>query len=290
MANIALLHPPTYGSTQLAGVFEVNPAARGRVERPTADGAVEAYLAFLLEQDPRLEVSTYDVAAALSLTGFGALSGGVTAWDALVDADGVKLAEGAVQYSAAHAVTMPRRLSASQEGPCTVSLESVVTGGTWSVATGQTLSAFADGGNDVFYGLGPVHLNGTPITGVRGVEVDFGIGEGLLRTDGDVAIAAVAALGKLPSVLLRVVPDGGLGVAGVQAALDGEDGFEVWFRKRAAFGYAAGSVHVKLQFLNGQIRREGTTGRQREVQYRVIPSRVTATATMSISTAAALPA
>ena len=290
--KIALLHPVTVGSSQIAGVFDVSVLAGENVVRPTADGAIDPFLAMLVGIDPRVQFSTYDLKAGLDVTSLSPVAGAIEAFDAVIGVDGVKAASGAVRYNAANAVTFPRSVSLTQDQPATATFETIVTGSDFTVATGATLSAFAAVGRDVFFGLGPLSVNGSAITGVTSISLDYAVQEFLLRADGNIATNAVAAIERIPIVTITAFPDSGISAFGVQAALDGDDGLEFFARKRTRVGYVgdATAEHVKFQMKNGIIKRSNTSGSPRVITYTVYPDRTTADAIMTVNTATAISA
>lgn len=288
--KIALLHPVTIGSGQIAGVFDVSVMAGENVVRPTADGSIDPFLAMLQGIDPRVMTSTYDVAGALAAAGIGGVAGAVEAYDAVIGVDGVKAASGAVKYSATNAVTFPRSVSLQQDNPATASVETIVTGSDFTVAASQSLSAFTDIGSNVFFGLGPLSVNGTTITGITSVDLTFAVQEFLLRSDGAIHTQAVAAIARIPIITVTAFPDSGIAQFGTRAALNGTTGAIFYARKRTQVGYVADATaqHVRFQMKNGIISRSNTAGSPRLITYTIYPDRVTADAIMAISTASAI--
>lgn len=288
--KIALLHPVTVGSSQIAGVFDVSVLAGENVVRPTADGAIDPFLAMLVGIDPRVQFSTYDLKAGLDVTSLSPVAGAVESYDAIIGVDGVKAAAGAVKYSAANAVTFPRSVSLTQDQPATATFEAIVTGSDFTVAASATLSAFTDIGNDIFFGLGPLSVNGAAITGVTSINLNYAVQEFLLRADGAIATQAVAAIQRIPVITITAFPDSGISAFGVEAALDGTDGLEFYARKRTRVGYVADATaeHVKFQMKNGIIKRSNTAGSPRVITYTVYPDRTTADAIITVNTASAI--
>jgi hypothetical protein len=289
--KIALLHPVTVGAAQIGGITDVTVSSGENIIRPTADGSIEPFLAMLQDADPRINFTTMNIKAGLDVTGFSvSASGAIEAYDAVVGVDGVKAANGAVKYSASAAVVFPRSLSCSQSEVAQLTLEAIVTGGDLTVAVSQALSAYSAGGSNVFFGLGPVSVNGTALSGISAVSITFGVQEFLLRADGAIHAQAVAAIGKVAEISITGFPDTAWATFGNSVQLNNTAGLVMYLRKRTRTGYVADGTaeHIRLQVKNGIITRSQTAGQPRQATFTLRPDRTTADAGILINTASAI--
>jgi hypothetical protein len=294
MAKVLTLHPVTLNTTQIDGIYQVVPTDGVEVLRPLSDGNVDPYLAMVGARTPGATWATYNLKAALDLVGISAFNtGDAELWDALRNVDGSRATGGAVKVTLANAVTMPRSISAAQDGPATMTLQSWGVGTTpVTVQTSQNVSAFTPG-SATFYGLGPALLNGsTALVGLQSVNVDFGLQEFVLRTDGDVTPKQVVIQARQPSITLVCIGDTARGlVAAGGTVLNGTTGLRVVLRKRSATGFVANATaeHIIIQAKNGVVTGQQTDGDPRAFTLRCDISRTNADAPLIISTASAVP-
>jgi hypothetical protein len=288
--KIALLHPVTLGAAQLGGVTDVVVSSGENVLRPLSDGAIDPFLAMLQDLQASISVTSFDIKAALDITGFASVAGAVEAYDAVIGVDGVKAANGAVKYNAAAATIFPRSLNVAQSEAAQITLEAIVSGSDMTVGVSQALSAYTALGNNKFWGLGPVSVNGTAMAGVASISINFGIEPFILRADGAITPQAVSITSRVPEITITTYPDTAWATFGNSVALNNTAGLEFYLRKRTAIGYVADGTaeHIKLQIKNGIITRSQTAGQPRQGTFTVRPHRTTADAGIILNTASAI--
>lgn len=162
------------------------------VQTLRGDGNVDEHFATIIASRPRFTLTTTALAKALTVCGFGGLdlSSGADIWFQKVAAKGTRAGSSShtrVTYS--DGLLLPRRISASQGQIATMEFEGIATsddGTTAPMSIATSASLAGSPGTTEAFTLGPVSVGGSTLAGVTEVEVDFGIEEALIESDGGV--------------------------------------------------------------------------------------------------------
>jgi hypothetical protein len=271
--SVIRLHPVTINTGQLDGITEVARTDGNQVIRPTPDGILDPKSSFRSAANPRIMVATLSIGAALTLLGTkGILAAPFVAWGALEGEDGDKSATGAYKATMANCRLLPRSLTVSTDDNAMLTFEAIGYGSDISYAFDQNLSAIISGNDsDDAFALGPVKVNGELVETVQAVTINFGLTEFVERGDGLILPKSVGLTApRLPTISVGVM-DGsharkvmrGSGPFSGVKPLDGTNGVQVWFKKRAEDGdfVAAGTAsHVKISATHGMGSNQGAAG------------------------------
>lgn len=300
---IKTLYPVTIGTDVLDGIIEATPDFGHRTTRPISDGLADPYFSAVISQAPRMAFTTLALAKGLALVGFESVVANVTMYDATRGDDG-EFASGAnhVKYVMASGITVPRTLNIPARGDASMSFETMgysnSTTAPLTFTTAQSLGSYTPGSEELF-GLGPVYINGSQITSLVGVSVDFGFSLQADMSDGVIWPKEVKVMSRLPVIRIRTSDSGNLVRALTASAsnyrgalcLDGTNGLKLWAKKRACAdgGYVADATaeHVLITALDGTVTVGPVTGPNRECVITVEPRRES-TASVAIDTTAAI--
>lgn len=281
------LFPVLQGSNLFDGIIDVTPDRGLAVSRPITDGQADPYFAATVASVPKIGWTTVAIAKALGFLGFASAVGNVTAYDQKIGDDG-EAASGSVhtKYVLSSALTVPRTLSIPERGDASISYEAMGYNASstepLTVTDSQALGSYTPG-NEELFGLGPVKINGTTISGIVSVSVNFGFNLIMENSDGLLWPKDCKVLSRLPVITITTLDTSALlsatGASGRGSlCLDGTNGLELWARKRACGGYVADATaeHVKIQALDGVVRVGSVSGSSRRGVIIVEPRRESA--------------
>ena len=262
--SIYVIHVPDLGGTSWEGVSSQSLSRSVSVSRPIADGNVWPGIAAITSDTATFSATGFDIAGGLAISGLnGADLSNVIVYGAKMAAAGAKAGSTVhVSHTMAKAYVVPRRLTASQGGNATLTLDTIgySTTGASPVASATGVSLSADvGGASALYTLGPIEVAGTAYSNHMSVDVDFGVGVTVLACDGDVGSKLVVTTAAAPTVTVSTYDQATAAAIDDGLAASG-DGVEIWFRLRSETGFASGSVHGKLTAANGILVPLGVTG------------------------------
>jgi len=221
---------------------------------------------------PTIAFSTTAVATALAKVG--------TAGLALAAADAVTcyfqmLANGGLRAGASlhlkvlvsDGIIIPMTLAAAGDAPASIDYQVVATyDGTNApliVTPNQSLAGAPTVG-ELFF-LGPVKINGTQVTGVQSIEVDFGISLVVRGSDGLLYPSFVAIAAIAPTIRITTTDVEALSTFGIDGTGQSATASEVYFRAGVDGGTRAAnatSVHLKIATTasKGRISVQGVGG------------------------------
>ena len=126
-------------------------------------------------------------------------------------------------------------------GPATVNCDIIATyDGTNApiiIASGATIAVTPSA--SVAWVLGPISVNGTPLSGVQSVTIDFGLTEVTRSSDGEVYATFAALMTRSPRISLTTDKATYLATAGITGVAQGDTDSVVYLRK-----VASGSTRV----------------------------------------------
>ena len=285
-----------FNTTVLGGVAAVLFSANDIPFRPLADGMPDPGFFGILESRPRIGLSTYDIKAALSYASLDgtALSGaGFTAPWRPVAKDGIRTAANSYLLTVPAGMVLPRRLSVSQGSNAQIDLEIIAcnTSGTIPFTFASSSTSLFAPTQDVAYTLGPVYLNGSQLTDVQGIDIDFGIREWVTGGDGLPFPKSCGVIERLPIIQVRTL-DPSIGatlLAGGYVATQ----FDVYLRRLIQGGggtdSGSNSTHLKIACNVGGAHSLGMGARMSETGFTLEPYYASSTAQMILTADQALP-
>lgn len=201
-----------------------------------------------------------------------------------------------MKVSVTEGLLVPRTIRATQGGgPATIDADLVCTyDGTNAPVTflaSQTLPATAAA--DIGFVLGPVSVNGTALSGVQSVTVDFGNALIVQGGDGDAYPTFVALLTQRPMISVTTSKASYIATAGIYGVAQTATDSTIYFRKLTAGGTRvadATAEHIKISVDQGRIEPVSTTyGAGAIAQgFNIIPEYDGTAAILAISTASAI--
>ena len=245
------------GGTALGGIINTDKPTGTVTEEIATDGNVYARFQSMLTQDPIPTFTTHAVAAALALCGVTGLkiddlTGGFSLY-AQQRAQGGTRESGSshIKYNVTDGILVPTTLSVSQDGSATLSYSATARSDSGAapmiITDSQALPSTTD---DERFGIGPVDIGGTTITGVTGIDIDFGLTVRGTHGDGDVYPSFVSIDLIQPSITFRVL-DASVAVSSVPlAGVLGTHADTIFYLRKRALGgqYVSDATaeHVKF--------------------------------------------
>ena len=255
MAGLFTDHVADLGGTQIEGIASQSINRGIAVSGEPLDGEVRAGELHISRMDVRAELATTEIATALAAVGAdGAALSDVILYFAKKTTGVGKTSGGAhVSHTFATALVVPRRLTVSGQGVAqlTYSIIPYKADGTIpvAVATTASLPAITAISGEKFR-LGPVIIEGTTLTGITSVSVDFGLTVDPEVSDGDIYAKTAVITRQMPKIEIRTLDQASIATltAGGKAVTNGVSGTKIYLRKTAADGiFSSGSDHVLVE-------------------------------------------
>lgn len=282
-------------ATALGGVAAINFISQDGEFRPVADGLTDPGFAGILQSTQRLGIATYDLKQGIAAAGWNgtALSGaGLLSYVRPLTAGSVSASASSYLLTIATGMLVPRSLSAAQGSPAMLELECIPynTSGTIPFTFATSSAAFNTPTQNQAYTLGPVLLNGSAIADVESVQIDFGINEQILMSDGTTFVKSAAIESRMPVVTINTrsaalasqVLAGGFAVTQL----------DIYFRRvtvGAGIAANASEVHALCSINVGVASNLQVQGRNVGTTIRVLPFYASATAVVALSSDVAIP-
>jgi len=251
-------------------------------ELAAADGCVDPKYVAVMSQEPRLRVSTTALATVLGKVGISGLlieasgSSGlnaVEAWLQKMLSGGTRTPPTTAEHtklSIGNGLIIPRTINAPLNAFATYDLEisAISSDGSTSPLT-ITGSQQLTGSPDVTeaFVCGPVKINGSAITGIEDITVDFGIEEIVRQGDGEAYPTFVGIMNRNPSIRVRSSNVGILSTLTAAGAEQGASDSVVYLRKVDEGGTRvadATSEHISFTIDDGRISCQTVGGSQGE--------------------------
>jgi len=270
----------------------------------SGDGQVYPSFSAAGSISPRVTFSTTAVLTALTAVG---VTGVAVAADALVTMYLQKYAEGGLRAGATSHLKMvaskgllvPRRLSASMDG-VTMEYELITvfdgTNAPIILTADQSLAGSPSTGE--LFVVGPVKINDVQLEGIQAIELDFGIGEIVRISDGQVYPTYVAIGSIAPTLTIETTEALALNTFGVDGTAQGATASEFYLRAVSPGGTRvinATASHIKIvnTASKGRISAEAVRGVHGDVVGTSIVIALTSSGTahpLTITKGAAIPA
>lgn len=263
---------------------------------PLADGAPDPGFTGVVEAGSMMDIELYDIEQAATFAAWGgtALSGnGVIAYFRNLPDSAVRAAAGSYKATIATGTALPRYLRAAQGSLAAfgVSVIGHNTGGTVPMVIESTSTALTSPTQGVAFTLGPCYLNGSLLSGVTAVNLDFGIQGQEERCDGKVYPSSYGIESRRPSVMIETLN-------AATAAVIGSGGFAVtqfdFYLQQVTLGgggvvAAASTVHFKVAINVGNASNLVMGGRRLANGFRLTPFVASGTAAIIMTADQALP-
>lgn len=181
----------------------------------TSDGDANPTFVAVSGQNPTMEFSTIKLTNALTTIGVNGLKidsdvddDGLEAWFRQVDEGGTrKIGSNHTKMTINEGIITPTNLTADNDTPATLNyLVSITYDGTNDpivFAGSEALEGVATA--DVYHTLGPININGTTVTGIQSMSVDFGNAVRTLRGDGQEWPTFVYSQAIAPTIRFRTL-------------------------------------------------------------------------------------
>jgi len=212
MATLYTVGPATFGATAINQVTGSDYNAGLEAVLLAADGSVSPTFVAVGQQAPRITMETTKVGTVL--TAIAAAGSTISSPSALFSTTLRKRVAGGrlsvttdnVSLSCTDGIIVPRRLSIPHVPPASLSFEVIpITSNQANAPITLAVNAAAPTPDDVseIYCVGDVDLGATEIDGVMDIEIDFGIAERVLMSDGNVWPSQVCIVRQAPTAVIR---------------------------------------------------------------------------------------
>lgn len=197
-----------------------------------ADGSHLPTFSGMEDQSPRIGFTSLAISAALGVVGYAGLkitTGALfDAWFQKIDQGGTRVA-GANHFGITvnEGMIVPRTITAGLGSPASINYDVVPSyDGSNNPLVFSTIASLPAGATvDELYTVGKGSVNGTALTGVVGVTIDFGISLYVNRADGDYWPTFVAIRNIVPSIRFQVIKADALNTFGLTGTeIDGSSG------------------------------------------------------------------
>ena len=238
------------------------------VVRARAGGSITPTHASVRSLDPRVTLETPHIAAALGVTG---MLGALIASDALLTMFSKQRSGTGFAGTLSHlqmvmnkGILVPRQLTAGLDGS-SLTLEAIgVYDGSNEVIVvtdSQTYSG-TDAISEAFL-VGPVMLNGTEVTRIQSITVDFGLDVHITRGSGQVRPEEVSIRAQSPSIQFVTTDASVLDTTGIDGVAQGATDSVVYLRKLDENGTVVADgtgQHISFTIDDGVITTEDIGG------------------------------
>lgn len=207
----------------------------------SVDGGVDPTFAAVKSLVPKISLSTNAIASGLGVAGMNAAnitSDALFYFQKLADGGTRATGDSHLKMTVAKGMVFPRSISASHDEPAEMSYEvlCLTDGGGAPVVIEKNQALSGTPVVDQLYVAGPVVINGTTLSGVKSINIDFGIKETVLASDGEVYPSFAGIMNRQPKISidlfdLDVMAD--FGIAGVP---QGDTDTIIYLRKVAPGG------------------------------------------------------
>lgn len=238
---------------------------------PLADGSIERTHNVVTDDRGKRTIQCMDIDTVLSEIGVaGATLSTITWYDAVLAEAGAKSSSSVhVLHTMSDGYGIPRNISVTSKGSATISFDvkAEVSSKPWTIAADQALGAGTPG-VDKQYGMGPLSVNGSAVSQIESVNINFGNSELEDTSDGAIGVNEIKTGAHLP-VLSFACGDSEFKATVDNAIALSSTGLVFYLRRRAVGGthYVADETteHIKIAIKDGLIKPAGTTtvgGRQ----------------------------
>lgn len=295
------LHPASLAGTVIGGIQSANVNPGVTTTRPMADGTVDSYFVAVVAEDPVITITSLDVAAVLGVTNWTAVAGTVVVAEAkLADAGTKASGSNHVLHTMTTALIMPQRISCGVRDNAVITVKCVGYNSSGSPALTSAnlsaLTAYTQDTNKVF-GLGPVTVNGTALSSVQNLDIDFGMSEITNPGDGftaplDVNVGARLFTATFTTTDINLINSFCSGSSGTKySGVPISSTTKLFLRKRANDRVVADGTaeHIKFLINNGIIYWTEIQGsKPRAIAVRIEANATSGAAAVTIDPASAI--
>jgi len=224
------------------------------------DGSVDPTYIAIGNQSPRISLTTSKIATALGLCSIGGLAMTAGTFFFQQIASGGTRATGSshTKLAATTGFVIPRRLSAQLNQPATIEYDVICLSNAGAAPITATKSQALAGTPDAdeCYVAGKVAINGTALSGVQSISIDFGITEIVMSGDGDVYPSFAAVMSRQPRITIEVPDTDLLADFGTEGDVQGATDSIVYLRKVSEGGTRVADEteeHISLTIDDGHV-------------------------------------
>ena len=220
MEPLYILQAVQAGGTTLSGTTGHSANTGSRIQTDALDGAYAGRAAYMTGQEPKADFSTKNISGAIGLLGTVVKSlatlGGLKLWLQMVT--GPVTSGTGLSRILTEGLVYPTRLNVSHGGDAEMSYEAIAVQGTQPIIDAQTGNLPSLETAPVFT-LGPCWLGNIRMTGLKSVEVAFGVSAIVEGVDGAVRPTRIGIQAFNPVVTVSGIEPGWFAEAGIP--LDG---------------------------------------------------------------------
>jgi hypothetical protein len=294
--HIAAVVGPTGQIHQIVDQY-VDPRTEELIE--SVDGQVDPTFAAIMSQSPMLGWSTRALATALGYCGIGGLAMTGTGTDIYFQPSaqgGTRTTTDCTKFATTNGIVCIESISAQQGAPASLTQMAYAIspdGTTAPMAVTQGVTLPAQTATREYYTLGPVFINGTKITSLKGW--DFGLNKNVIvdAFDGFAYPTLAYILGRLPTFNVNFTDIEQVQTLGLQGAQGSTDSV-LYLRKMTENGFPASDAteaHAKIAIDAGQYtiqRVSGSHGSPASSSIKISPTYDGTNAIVAISTGVAI--
>lgn len=295
-------------ATYIDGIQSVSISQGLQTALESGDGEVFASFGSLAMGGPTARFSSLNLAAVLNAIGASGTAvgaSGITLYSRSKAQGGTNVAAGTgthVSYLINNGIMVPRRISARSNGNASIDVEVTARQQTTTAPVTYSAAATLPGntpGVSEVWTVGPVEINGTVLSGIQSIDLDFGVSILAERGDSDVYPTFVTVRSIRPTLRVRTnhidaistVTDGTNTLAPDGSFLS--ENVVVYFRQRAQGGTftADGTAqHVKVSTGLARVEYQSIDGDPKTIDILITPWLDTGGPTnpITVSTASAI--
>lgn len=268
-SKLSTLYAVDIASTLLDEISNVNVDPAIQKQMAALGGAIEPRFVTIMGQSPVINFSSHALArclAAVGVSGLALASPAELFWQAILIDGGREGTLKHFQMTVNAGLVVPRRISAQQGGLATITYDIICryngTNEPIVYTVDQTLAGSPT--VDELFTIGKATINGVDLTGITGIDIDFGLQIVQQISDGDIWPTFVGIMERSAPVISIITTDVvSMNTFGLDGTAQGATDSLVYFRKKLADGGNVTDVtaeHIKFSIDAGIITVEQTGG------------------------------
>lgn len=262
------IYAATIDGTLIDEVSSCNFAANVENILQSADGGVDPTFSAVKMAAPRITFNSMAIKTALDaigISGANISSSAVFFFQKLSQGGTRESGSDHLKLTATAGMVVPKTISAGHDTPAEISYEAILLSdsGAEPVAIAASQALTGSPTVDEMFMAGPVTINGTTLSGVQSIDIDFGITDQTLGGDGEAYPTFASIMSRQPRITITLFDMDYLATVSLDGLAQGLTDSVVYLRKVAAGGARVADAteeHISFTIDDGIITIESGDG------------------------------